>query len=204
MKKPMMIINRKVVGERVYMDDLERGVHYEDCIINESDDGVRLNEMMFTRCMFNSSNFVRSEILDVIFDHCDLSNFEFDNSHIYRCEFHNCKLMATSLYECFIKDVLFDRCMMNYSNISNSKVEDLSFVGGSAVEASFMNLKQKKMNFKSIDLEGSNFTETALKGIDLSEANFSNLLYSPHLIKGLSVNAIQAESLLIAMGVHVR
>ncbi len=56
---------------------------------------------------------------------------------------------------------------MNYSNISNSKVEDLSFVGGSAVEASFMNLKQKKMNFKSIDLEGSNFTETALKGIDL-------------------------------------
>lgn len=204
MKKPMMHLDKVISDARLSSDELEMGTQYENCVISEGIDSIRLREMMFSRCVFNGTNFVRSEILDVSFEHCDFSNFEFDNSHIYRSEFRHCKLMAASLYECFIKDVLFDRCMMNYANFSSSKIEDVNLKGCSCLESSFMALKHKKMAFVETRLEGSNFSETALKGIDLSQSEFVNLIYSPQLLKGLSVNATQAEYILISMGVVIK
>lgn len=204
MRKPVVILKDFVEKQRIYVDDLESGTHYADCIVIEGDEGVRLREMMFSRCEFQFSNFVRSEIMDVIFEHCDFSNFEFDNSHIYRCEFKHCKLMATSLYESFIKDVFFDRCMLNYANFSSTKVENLLFRGGSMLEGSLMNMKHKKVSFKDVDLEACNFSDTALKGIDLSQSSFVNLRYTPHLLQGVILNSVQGESILISMGVVIR
>lgn len=200
----MILIDRTIEKERVWIDDLESNVHYVDCLILEGDDGVRLREMMFSRCEFQTTNFVRSEIMDVVFEHCDFSNCEFDNSHVYRSEFKHCKLMAASLYECFVKDVLFERCMLNYANFSSTKVENLSFKGGTAIESSFMNMKQKKVSFEEMDLEGSNFSETSLKGIDLSKSYFVNIIYSPHLLRGVILNSSQAESIILSMGVEIR
>ena len=67
------------------------------------------------------------DLIDVIFDSCDLSNKGFNERLISRVEFINCKLVGTTFIDSSIRDVLFNKCQAKYNNISDSNIEGIIF-----------------------------------------------------------------------------
>ena len=89
-----------------------RDVHID----HDSQQKLSFYQMTFDGCLFENVHFQnihleKIDFIDVIFDHCDLSNQVLEGQFLQRVVFKNCKLTGTSFIHSRLKDVEFDGCL---------------------------------------------------------------------------------------------
>lgn len=183
--------------------EIETDTHYKRCTIHLDDPEVKLSNMVFERCTFILNNKENWDIRSCIFKSCDLSLLSFENSYFSKVDFERCKLMNFSLYKCSLNTLAIYDSMGPFMSISDSKIRALKIADSSCKEASFMRLDHKNLIFKDTILDGVNFEETNLRGIDLQTCDFTHIFYSMQLVKGLKIRADQAIPFVQQMGISV-
>lgn len=198
---PKLKIIETITNQRRASTQLEEGYCYEGCQIVAVELPLKLNEMKFKHCEFQVERWNRTEILDCHFDHCDFSNGDFDNSTIYRSEFDHCKLLGSSLFQCGIKDAKFSDCLMRYINLSRSTLTNVVWHQCHLQEGSFQAIQFKNLLLSGSDINGCDFSDTVLAGLDLRYSSFDWIRFSPEKVKGLIIRMDQAALLATQFGI---
>lgn len=191
--------------ESIQPNDLIYGETYHDSIIADSFLPLHFDNLTFINCTFEQTDFSHSDLLDCHFTNCDFANCSFEESAIYRSKFKKCRLTGTNFSECRFKDSLIDACDARYATFSFSKTTHFTFENTNLSESLLQQMTHHKdLIFDTCDLEGADFTQTNLDGINLANSEFEQLLFSTELMRGCSINAGQAAIMLHLLGIQIQ
>ncbi len=182
-------------------NDLIYGETYRDCLIADSFLPLHFDNLTFINCTFEQTDFSHSDLLDCHFTNCEFANCSFAESAIYRTQFKRCRLTGTDFSECTFKDSLIDACDACYATFSFSKTSQNTNLSESLLQQM---THHKDLIFDTCDLEGADFTQTNLNGINLANSEFEQLLFSTELMHGCSINAGQAAIMLHLLGIQIQ
>lgn len=184
------------------LDALEVNTLYQHCTIHISEVGT-LQEMRFEQCTFVSTPQLFISITHCVFDHCDLSNLEFERSSIFYTNFIQCKLLGSQWINCRLLQVDFDHCLLRYINFAHSKLENVRFLESNLEEAFMQQVELKDMEFKTCKITGIDLSQSRLAGVDLSTCDFDSIILSPEFVRGLCINSFQAQQIIAVFGITV-
>ncbi|WP_020615088.1 pentapeptide repeat-containing protein [Paenibacillus daejeonensis] len=144
-----------------------------------------------------------SEWVDVIFEHCDLSNLDLSNAIMHRVLFRDCKLMGLELSEATLRQVSFENCDMRYMNMRYADLKRVSFdqcamMNADAYQASFQEVSITRSNVDQIQLTG-----VKLAGLDLSSCEFDAIDAEPGDLRGCKISPAQAIAFAPLLGLIV-
>ena len=77
-------------------------IDMKNCVIKD----MALTDSTYDHCYF----------VDVVFDHCDLSNTTFRETLFRHVQFINCKMLGLHIDESLIEVTTFQQCLMHYSS----------------------------------------------------------------------------------------
>lgn len=200
------------IGKNLKLGDLE-SLTKEEWIEDYYFQNQEVNDLSFyyteiSSCTFENmilrGNFEKVDLLDIIFDHCDLSNLNFNGRSIHRVIFKHCKLVGTNFMECSLENIIFEECNLSYSNFSNARIKDLEFLSCNLNEASLNELAWNHLVFEQCTLDRTEFLHTSLNQIDFTTCDIEGVLLEPSFIKGLIVTSYQAILLSRLFGIIIQ
>ena len=106
-----------------YLDDIISGLFEDEALFLE-ERFLEFKECKFDNMIFAESKMVKSDLSNVIFEKCDLSNVDFTDSSIHRVVFKNCKMTGVNMADCNLKYVQIINSKCDYLNLSFSKLEE--------------------------------------------------------------------------------
>ncbi|MDL2206443.1 pentapeptide repeat-containing protein [Eubacteriales bacterium OttesenSCG-928-N13] len=197
---PILAIERAIESS----DDLEN-LLFEDADLL----GITTRRLEFTGCRFVRCSFVdfdvkRLSFTDCQFDHCDFSNFEFSGCSLVRVAFEDCRLTGATFLDASLMHVQFQSCMLTYIAFGRSTLKQTRFAQCDMTNASFRSVKHDLPKLESCKLIASEWVETPLKGMDLSDCEIAGLLVSDGAWRGAILDASQLLELARLMGVVVK
>jgi len=164
---------------------------------------LRMDIDKYEDVTFDYCDLRKIDMMDVVFENCNLSNISFSKGSIYRTEFINCKLMGTRFDECSMKNVLFNSSLGKYSNFAYAKLDGVNIIESDFQSSVFQELQIKKLAFDSTNLSKAVFYNTKLKGIDFTTCNIDDIQLGVNDISGASVSVVQALELTRLMGIII-
>jgi len=137
-----------------------------------------LKNILFRWIDFLSHNFGFTEFWDCIFDWCNLSLIDIENTLLQNVEFKNCKIVWVnfSIKEKELISINFKNCSINLSYFSDLKLKNISFEWSEIIECNFRDSNLSKWNFKNCNLDKTIFDKTNL--------SFTNFIWA----KNYSIN----------------
>ncbi|QIL51143.1 hypothetical protein G7084_07475 [Weissella coleopterorum] len=195
------MIENKVMS----LDEVEIGEKYFKCEFTFSNGNLLLDDITFDSCIFKQDDFSLADILDCTFINCDLSNFLFNESNIYRTKFKNDRLLGSSWIGANLKDIKIEACQGDLSNFSAAKITKSVFSDTALQEAYFQDVEFKnQIIFDHCNIDAIDVTNTKLKQVQVASSSFSAISFSPELMKGLQLNIQQGMIILNALGLDVK
>ncbi len=164
---------------------------------------VIFDGVLFRKTDFRGFRAPASELMDVVFDGCDLSNADFSRSSLHRCEFRGSKLTGAVFSESMLRDVRFTDCAGRYSSFNFSKLLSVAFDGCELESADFVDCSMKAVALGKNRLDDISFLDTDLNGIDLTKAEFSRITVTPGKLAGCKVTREQAIGFARTFGIVV-
>ncbi|MFC0233714.1 pentapeptide repeat-containing protein [Vagococcus entomophilus] len=161
---------------------------------------VYFQQTLLNKCLFSGSHFTRFECMDVIFNHCDLSNVEWIGGSFHRIIFKNCKLTGCNFAESTLRDCQFIDCMMDYCSFNYTTMKSVSFQENSLKDSEFSEVTWQHLFFYKNKLTGSTWFQTKLAGLNFSTCTFEQIILSKELLRGLTVNQEQAITIALGFG----
>ncbi|MDH6312875.1 uncharacterized protein YjbI with pentapeptide repeats [Parabacteroides sp. PFB2-10] len=187
--------------EDIYAHLFRNQLLHEVQTSNRSIYACRLVNIRFMQC-----KLPKSQLSDIVFTHCDLSNLDLSGSSLHRVQFVGCKLLGTNFSETTLHQVLFKECIGNYMNFSGSKQRYVSYEASQLRGASFESCQLANVAFNSCRLIEAEFYNTSLKGMNLSDSEIAGLrinLLPRTELWGTKISSLQALDLIRLLGVEV-
>jgi len=213
MSKLIKLQRPKIIDNLEEVEDVIGEIHSENILSNKVIENVSISglediRVSFDKCIFRNVTFDycdlrKIDMMDVVFENCNLSNISFSKGSIYRTEFINCKLMGTRFDECSMKNVLFNSSLGKYSNFAYAKLDGVNIIESDFQSSVFQELQIKKLAFDSTNLSKAVFYNTKLKGIDFRTCNIDDIQLGINDISGASVSVVQALELTRLMGIII-
>lgn len=179
---------------------------YQDCTFTLPTVPSKVSDGTFIRCHFTGS-LDHSEWLDCQFTDCDFANRSWTDSVLYRCTFTACHLLGTNFLGNTWKQTRVTGCRADYLNLSGSQLTACTLTDTSLREAYFRDVRiVQGLVCDQCDLEQASFWESNLAGVDLATSTFEQLEVPTDVVhlKGLTVRAYQAASVLSLFGVKIK
>ena len=183
--------------------DYVEGLQFENDTIDFPLANLEINGCTFSHVTFASS-MERVDLLDVVFDHCDLSNLDFSNRSIHRVIFRDCKLVGTIFIEASLEHVRFENCTLTYSNFTSSFLRNVMFCNTNMDEVSFNEVTWKYLTFDHCTFAQTEFLHTSLKQLDFTSSDISGILLDPSSVRGMIVTSYQAITLSRLLGIVIQ
>lgn len=168
-------------------------IHVQEEFYECKFENVTIHEQMKS-CLF----------VDVIFEHCDLSNADFNECVFRRCTFNNCRMTGIDLTNTSCTDVQLNHCQCTLLNVSASKWNKAIWNHCIFVDGAFNMMKLKDVFVDTCNFSGCEIQDTSLSDIDLSTSNIENIMIVPECLKGVIVNQDQAIALAQLLGIRVK
>ncbi|MFS0728029.1 pentapeptide repeat-containing protein [Paenibacillus sp. 1P07SE] len=145
----------------------------------------------------------QSEWVDVVFEHCDLSNLDLSGAVMHRVEFRDCKLMGLDLSDATLRHVSFAHCDMRYLNLRYADLRRVTFdqcalANADCYQGAFQEVELTRSNLDQIQLTG-----VKLAGLDLSTCEFSAIDAEPGDLRGCRIAPAQAIAFAPLLGLIV-
>ncbi|HEY5561015.1 MAG TPA: pentapeptide repeat-containing protein [Clostridiaceae bacterium] len=188
----------------LYYEAIYRECELNDCTISGDGEKIALKQMIFRNVCFKEACLRYSDIVDVIFINCDLSNIDFRDSSIHRTEFIDCKILGTSFTDTSLVSVAFKNCNGKYTNFRFSKLKDVEFEKVSLESSDFLNSKFTKVKFKEANLTLSQFSGTSLMGIDFTSSVIDGINARVEDINGVVITIMQSVEIAKIVGAVIK
>ena len=113
--------------EKVFQYDEE--IYYNRCIIKdchidgEGIESIRCDEVIFKNVTFDALSFRKADLLDCVFDHCDLANADFSEGSIHRVEFKDSKLIGSNFADASLETEYIWFCEFETGSVSKQFVK---------------------------------------------------------------------------------
>lgn len=179
------------------------GMHYTNCTIHFDEDLKELDDMIFTKCTFDSNSYP-IHLTDVTLNHCNMQNVAFENVSFRRVHFNETLMTGFTLNNVSLKDTHFEHCKMNLFNIADSKFDAVHFDGIDGHDGYLYHIDTKQWQITASQLNHINIVETKLKDIDLSECDIDGITVNANDLAGCIVNSFQSTALIKLFGIHVK
>ena len=185
----------------------EKDVRIDDGIFAEQECFLPNNNQQFDGCEFIKVNFTetrrRNSFVDCIFDHCDMSNMDFGQCTFRRCVFDHCRMVGIDLSESGMQDVSFVDDHMGFANLAAVSLKRVSFERCMLNEASFNDAHGSDIYLDECRMNDCEFLHTALP-VDVSTCELDGIRISPDSMKGWTVSPLQAVALMPLLGIKVK
>ncbi|MBD2869358.1 pentapeptide repeat-containing protein [Paenibacillus arenilitoris] len=147
----------------------ESGVH------NQSAYKLYLDRAVFRNVAFRGTSLRKAELTDVRFENCDLSNIDLTELVLHRAVFQNCKLLGMDLTGSTLRNVRFTQCSADYAVLRFANAKAVVFDNCSLAKADMSNMTLSQFFLKQSNIDGAQFSQTKLAGIDLSSCEFNGI-----------------------------
>ncbi|MNC63849.1 Pentapeptide repeats (8 copies) [compost metagenome] len=122
-----------------------------------------------------------------------------------RVEFRDCKLLGTDFSHSKIQHTSFQDCIGHYSNFRFAEFKQVSFNSCSLVHSDYYQSKNKlNLDFSNCDINKASLSGLKLKGIDLSDCQFEELLVESEDLEGCTIAPHHASSLIGLLGINIK
>lgn len=194
-----------IQGQNLSLDDVDSEKTYEECHFTYSSDQLSFSAVAFKNCTFEQTDFSHSEWVECEFKSCQFLNNNFSESCFFQTVFNKYQLMGTNFSNNTWKNVTVKDSKADYCNFSSSKIDASSFVDTSLLEAYFQETKiKKKLLCHNCEMNGVDFLDTSLRGLDLSTSYFDDLIVTPSLVKECIIAPLQATAFAGLLGVKFK
>ncbi|CAM3330334.1 hypothetical protein CBF31_08630 [Vagococcus fessus] len=171
-------------------------------------EGDEINKLDISLCYFKKTTmnyvvFDKMEVIDSVFENCDLSNSRFQFSSNVRVTFKNCKMLGCDFSDSYFSECIFENCDLSYANFSMSHFKGSTFRNCRFIEADLIECKLLKTKFESSELIRVNFNSTKLNKIDFSSNIIVGLGANPEDIYGCKMSSAHVEVLAGMLGVEI-
>jgi len=164
---------------------------------------VEFNGCVFERCTF-SGDFKKSQFIDCLLEHCDLSNIDLEGSRFHRVKMTGSKGLGVRFSKSKGQYVTLEECILNYGEFADVDFQDMILKKCDFSQGSFFNSNLQRIQLHGIDLSSTDFSDTPLFGLDISDCKIDQIRVSPHCLKGLIVSGDQAIALAALLGIVVK
>lgn len=162
----------------------------------------------FYECTFTGISFTGrcsgDLFADAVFDHCDFSNADFEETVVRRAVFRGCRMTGTNFMRSTMEDAVFDGCTCSYANFSGSRFKRCGFHETQYRESSFSSCRFNMVRFQECDFTAAEFLDTKLMGLDFSDSRIDGILVTGDNLKGVTVNEEQALAFAKLLGIRIR
>ena len=177
----MNIIKPKIKFTKDYI--FENNIYKNALFTKNPENKVIIEDIDFDSCIIKNIDFSLIELinvnfLDCIFESCDLSNKNFDEKLIERCEFNSCKLLGSSFINASLKDILID----NSTLIINVIIESNPIV--SYIKKNYQDPELNLKNTAEALFISTSYVQTLLKN---RQTSFSKLLDEIRMKKAMEL-----------------
>ena len=139
-------------------------------------------------------DFTRTTLVDVRFEHCDLSGVRFDDAGLHRVQFLDCRITGAHFNSTLWDEVQAQSSVFDYANLIRSEWRTMplaeQFPGYRALRAD----SQEKLR-RCCDFTRADFTHAHISGLDLSQAVIEGTLFALDGLKDVKVSRDQAGAL---------
>jgi uncharacterized protein YjbI with pentapeptide repeats len=181
------------IDNRSFMD--------EDCKQN-------LSMLAYYECTFERINFhgkmEKMEFVDVIFDHCDLSNVDMQECVFRRVIMKHCRLTGCDMSASQLHDMAMENCQANYINCNLINSQSALFKDCIFIEGAFTMMKIKDLAIEKCDFTSSEWNDTKLNGLDFSDSIIDGIAVNPNNLRGVIVSQAQAAVMAKLLGIQVK
>lgn len=167
---------------------------------------VSVQGALFSGCRFPGCTLRASQLADVVFRNCDLSNVRFSDCGFHRVEFIECKLVGADLSESTFFHVLFQGCKAELMNLSEGKFRFVRFSDSLLRSASLDRCSFERVEFSACDLTLAELHRTPLRGVSLADSRIDGIRVVEVVsreLKGLKVTRLQASELARMLGIEI-
>lgn len=176
-----------------------------DTIIEQQDaHKVSFDQVIFKNVTITESSLPGIELMDVIFDHCDLSNVDFTDAIIHRTEFRNCKLIGTDFTGGRFQNVYVKDCLGDFATFRLADLKQVAFDNSSLKNSDYYQSKFQKVAFSRCNIDQAMLAGTKLSGMDLSDCEFSGLIVDIQDLEGCIISPQQAVSFVGLLGLVIK
>ena len=165
--------------------------------------GPAINTCRFEECTF-SGDIARADIMDAVFDRCDLSNAVFSDSSLIRVKFIKCRMTGCDFSCGTFRDTQWIDSSALLANWNGTSLSNVSFVNTNLREASFTDAKQTSLRLDHCDLSSAELFHVSLADVDLSTCLLDGIVTDPESLRGCEVSFDQAASLIRIFGLKVK
>lgn len=187
--------NEETIGYQHFQRGLTEGVESSY---------LTIKNCVFTQHVFIDCSLKHTQIWDVRFENCDLSNVNFSGSALHRVEFVDCKLVGTNLSEATLHHVLMRDCHAHYINLSMSKMSQVQLARCDFSNGAMIHNRMNGVQIDECRMSGTELFQTSLKGIDLRTAHLEGVQLNVTDLRGAIVTTTQAIELLPLLGVVIK
>lgn len=206
-QKPKFINLEDVQGfydEVIYAEEIVSKIVEGYSIEGKNERGLTIDSCKFKNVVFTNCSFENLDLIDTRFESCDLSNVNLSNSGIHRVEFVNCKLVGTRFDESNIKDVLIKDSIGRYSNFSFSKVNGMNILNSDFEEATFQEVKHKKLSVEESSFINAYCNKTSFEKVDLTSCDIDGINVDIEDVRGAIVTTMQALHLTKLLNLQIK
>src|SRR5690625_1837181 len=148
--------------------------------------------------------FHQLELVDVIFEKCNLSNTEMIGAIIHRTAFEQTKLVGTNLSDSTCIGVSFNDCQANYSAFNYATLKRVLFQETSLIASEMMDMTWERLTFERCRLDALTMFHTTLSCLDLHSCTFEQIAFTPDLLKGLKISPMQSLAIATQLGGKIK
>lgn len=165
---------------------------------------VAFSQFRFRQVTITESMLIGLELMDVVFEGCDLSNVCLSDASLHRVVFHQCKLMGTEFSGGTLHHVTFSECLADMALFRFARCKHVSFCQCSLVAADFYHADLQKSDFASCRLDQAVLSGCRLAGMDLSDSHFESLVVEVEDLQDCEIAQHQAASFAPLLGLIVK
>lgn len=167
-------------------------------------EGIEFNGCKFVNVDFSKFPLKRVDLIDCIFERCNLSGSSFNDRGIHRVCFDRCNLVGCDFIGSSLSDISILESKCNYVNFSNSTIKGFLIKESNLKEGRIVDTKFSNVEFDNVDFSGVEFLNTKLAGLDFSNCNIDDMGVNVNDIRGVTVNNEQALMLISLLGIVVK
>ena len=190
------------------LSDTGRQIRIENQKFEDETCERSLNMKEFYECTFRNVRFTKDMknclFADAVFDHCDFSNINMNNTVFRRVQLRTCRLMGTELTAAVMQDTVMEGCQGSYLNLNGSKMKRVTLKDMILEQAGMSMVEHSDVSIENCNFTKSEWIDTKMNGLDLSDSQVDGIMVDPENLRGLTVNEEQAVAFAELLGLNVR
>lgn len=167
--------------------------------------GWQFHSVIFHRCNFSHCDISYARFVNCQFRSCNFDRCHFLQSEILYSQFSNCTGHSSNFSLSHLKFTSWFSCILEYTVFAKTQWENSSVQDCRLPETYMPYASLSKTSFRRTDWSKSNFTGTALNGIDLSSCQVKGLHLSDSLeeLRGAKISREQSAEFIRLLGVKI-